>query len=478
VLSIYGILVIIIGLLVLYGSFRGAVYAMAAFSLFAMTLALSLGTIGIMPAQLFLIFFALRAFNLVGGKGIGDALSMEKPGFWLLCTCVWGVAGAVILPRLLQGATLVFPVDRSLTGVAMLQPLGPVSGNLSQAIYLIGDLVVYACMYAFLKYRGAYRALANGMFLLTILDVSAGVIDFVTHAAGLDVMSVIKTAKYADLSGEELGGLVRITGTFAETSAFSSFTLPLFVFSLNLWLLGYRAKLSGALAIATGTLLLMSTSGTAYVGLAIYMCVQVFSRPGRVSPGSVERQQRMWIIAAWAGLLGTLYVILFMPGVAKALTDFVDTTVMSKAGSSSGIERMSWNTQGVINFIDTYGIGVGLGSIRASSFLVVVLANLGSVGVICYGMFVGKALLSPVSAHYPLTERAVCHAARHGMLATLIVASVSAGVFELGSTFYLLAAAATALSQRAPRRVLRRQKWVAPRNQGGVPGVVCQRHEP
>ena len=161
--SIYGVLVIVIGLLVLYTSFRGAVYAMAVFSLFAMTLALSLGTISIMPAQLFLVFFALRAFNLAGGKGIGDALSMEKPGFWLLCTCVWGVAGAVILPRLFQGATLVFPVDRSVTGVAVLQPLGPVSGNLSQAIYLIGDLVVYACMYVFLKYRGAYRVLANAI---------------------------------------------------------------------------------------------------------------------------------------------------------------------------------------------------------------------------------------------------------------------------------------------------------------------------
>ncbi|MEM5341673.1 hypothetical protein [Paraburkholderia azotifigens] len=468
--SIYGIVVILIGLLVLYTSFRGAIYAMAVFSLFACTLALGLGSIGIMPAQLFLIFFALRAFNLSGGRGITDAFAMDKAGFWLLCTTLWGVAGAVILPRLLQGSTLVFPVDRGITGVAMLQPLGPVSGNLSQAIYCVGDLAVYACMVAFLKYRGAYRALASGIFLLTCLDVSAGVIDFVTHAAGLDVMSVIKTASYADLSGEELGGLVRITGTFAETSAFSSFTLPLFVFCLNLWLLGYRPKMAGLLAIATGTLLLMSTSGTAYVGLAAYMGVQVFSRPGRVSPGALERQQRMWIIAACAGVLGTLYVLLFMPGVAKALTDFVDTTVMSKADSSSGIERMSWNTQGVTNFLDTYGIGVGLGSIRASSFVVVVLANLGAVGVICYGMFLARTLLSPVSTHYPPTERAVCHAARHGMIATLIVASLAAGVFELGSTFYLFAAAAGALSQRAPRRVPRRPGWVTQHVQERIPG--------
>jgi hypothetical protein len=453
--------VFVIGLMTFYTSFRGAIYAMAAFSLFACTLAVGLGSIGIMPAQLFLVFFALRAFNLVGGKGIADALSLDKPGFWLLCTCLWGVVGAILLPRLLSGSTLVFPVDRTVTGAVVLQPLGPVSGNLSQAIYCIGDVVVYACMYAFLKYRGAYRALASGILLLTFLDVLAALIDCGAHAVGLDVMSVVKTAQYADLTGQELSGLVRITGTFAETSAFSSFTLPLFVFCLNLWLVGYRQKLAGALAIATGTLLLLSTSSTAYVGLGAYLVVQVFSPPDRVVLGAVVRKQRMWIIAACAGVLGTLYVILFLPGVAIALADFADTTVLSKAGSSSGIERMSWNTQGVTNFLETYGIGVGLGSIRASSFFVVVLANLGVVGALCYGLFLGKSLLPPTSAHYPLTERAVCHAARHGMIATLIVASTSAGVFELGSCFYLFAAAASALPQRAPRRVPRRQGWVA-----------------
>ncbi|WP_322103408.1 hypothetical protein [Paraburkholderia sp. J41] len=459
-LSLFGVLVFVIGLATLYTSYRGAVYAMAACCLFGATLALGLGGIGVMPAQLFLAFFAIRAFNLAGGKRIGDAFALDKPGFWLLCTCVWGVFGAIVLPRLLRGSTLVFPVDHDLGGTALLQPLGPVSGNLSQAFYCVGDVVVYACMYALLKYRGAYRALASGMLLLTLLDVAAGVIDIGTHAVGLDVMSVIKTAQYADLSGEEMGGLVRITGTFPETSAFSTFTLPLFVFCLNLWLVGYRPRLSGALAAAAGTLLLLSTSGTAYVGLSAYMFVQLFSRPGRVSSDAGARKRRLWIIAACAGLLGSLYVVLFLPVVANVLTDFVNATVFGKADSSSGVERMSWNMQGVTNFMDTYGIGVGLGSIRTSSFLVVLIANLGVVGVVCYALFIGKSLFTPVAAHYPLTERAVCHAARHAMIATLIVASISAGVFELGSCFYLFAAAAGALPSRAPRRAVSREVWV------------------
>ncbi|WP_240161019.1 hypothetical protein [Burkholderia sp. Ax-1719] len=412
-----------------------------------------------MPAQLFLLFFFLRAFNLGGGKNLADAFALDKAGFWLLCTCLWGVVGAILLPRLLRGSTLVFPVDRTIVGSVMLKPLGPVSGNLSQTIYCIGDVVVYCAMYAFLKFRGAYKALATAIFMLTLCDVLAGVIDVGAHFAGIDVMSAVKTAQYADLTGEEMGGFVRISGTFSETSAFSGFTLPLFVFCLNLWLVGYRRRVAGALAIASGLLLLLSTSGTAYVGLSGYLVVLFFSQPGRVSPDASSRKQRMWVIAACTGLLGTLYVILFLPAVADAIYQFVNMTVLNKAGSDSGVERMSWNTQGVTNFFETYGIGVGLGSIRASSFLVVLLGSLGIVGVVCYGMFLGKSLLSPVSSHYPLTERAVCYASRHATIATLIVASSSGGVFELGSCFYLFAAAAAALCARAPRRVPPQVSW-------------------
>ncbi|WP_321928010.1 hypothetical protein [Paraburkholderia guartelaensis] len=459
-LTIFGVIVFVAGLAALYVSYRGAIYGMAAFSLFGCTLALSLGGIGILPAQVFLAFFALRAFNLVGGKGLADAVAQGKPGFWLLCTCVWGVTGAILLPRLLSGATLVFPVDRS-SQFIVLQPLGPVSGNLSQTIYCIADVIVYCSMFAFLQYRGVYRTLANAIFLLASLDVLAGVIDIVAHAAGLDVLSAIKTAQFADLTGQEMAGMVRISGTFSETSGFAAFTLPIFVFCLNLWLVGYRPKLAGPLSIATGCLLLLSTSGTAYVGLGAYQFVLLLSRPAVISRFAPVRKQRLCVISACAGLLGVLYVIVFLPGVVKVLSDFVDAAILSKAGSDSGVERMGWNSQGITNFFDTYGIGVGLGSIRASSFLVVLVASLGIVGVVCYGTFLGKTLLTPVPAHYPFTERAVAYAARHAMIATLIVASASLSVFELGSCFYIFAAAAGALSPRVLRRVPARGGWVA-----------------
>lgn len=461
-LSIFGVIVLVAGLVVLNVSYRWAVYALAFFGVFACASALTLpGGIAILPANLFLAFFAVRAFNLGGGRMFGDAVAVGKPGFWFLCTCAWVVFGAFALPRALAGSTLVFTIDRNATdpdAAGLLQPLGPVSGNLTQTIYTLGDFAVYCCICVFLKCRDGYRTVANAILLLTGLDVAAGIIDVASHAVGIDVLSAVKTAGYADLSGSELGGLVRISGTFSETSSFSSFTLQLFAFCTNLWLLGYRRKTAGVLAAAACLLLLISTSGSAYVGLAGYTIVLLLSRPGRILRAADARKLRLVIVMVCLGVLAALYITLFLPAVAKALGDFVTATVLDKADSASGVERASFNTQAMTNFTDTYGIGVGVGSVRASSFIVVVLACLGVVGAVLYSTFLVKATLSPIPRDRAHADRAICYAARHAVWASLIVASTSASVFSLGASFYILMALAGGLAglrQVVPARTRR-----------------------
>lgn len=454
-LSVFGGIVFLAGLFALNASYRWSVYGLAAFSLLGCALALTLGGVGIMPAYLFLMFFVLRAFNLGGGDGLLRAVDIGKPGFWLLCTCAWGVFGALVLPRVLAGSTLVFTIDRNATDVnsmGLLQPLAPVSGNLSQTVYCVAELLVFCSMSVFLRCRGGYRALADGMLALTALDVLAGLIDVASHAVGIDALSWLKTADFVYFDGASLGGLIRISGTFSEASAFAAFTLQLFAFCISLWMLGFRPRLSGALAVATGTLLLLSTSGSAYVGLGGYAVVLLLSRPGRIVREAQARKVRMWTLFACLGVLATIYAILFMPNVVNALTDFVDATILSKADSDSGVERSGQNMQALSNFFDTYGIGVGLGSVRVSSFVMVLLACLGVLGTLCYVIFIAKATLAPIARERSFTDRAVCYAARQGMFATLITAAVSASVFDLGVGFYMLAAAASGVAVQVKRR--------------------------
>lgn len=477
-LSAFGIIVFLTGLMVLNAPYRWTVYGMAAFALFASASALTLpGNIGILPANLFLVFFVLRAFNLGGGNALNNVLSVGKPGFWMLCTCIWVVFGAIALPRLFAGSTMVFSIDRNAidpNNADGLTPLGPVSGNLSQAIYCIGDLMTYACMSVFLGCRGGYRALAGAIMIVGGLNVFAGVLDIVSHAAGVDILSAVKT-QYANLGGWELGGLVRVSGTFSETAAFSFFTMQPFAFCVNLWLLGYRPKTAGAIAIGSGLLLLLSTSGSAYVGLGAYLMVLLLSQPQRISPVAGARKLRMWAIMLSVGTLAALYITLFMPGVVKALSDFVEITILSKADSQSGVERSGANTQAMTNFIDTYGLGVGVGSARTSSFIMVLLACLGVVGTTFYVLFLAKCTLAPIQRQHPQADRVVAYAARHGMFAALIVASVNAPTFFLGPCFYMFAAAAGGLTRPLHARLPVTRRRLAPDGEARVPRPASTR---
>lgn len=487
--SVFGVVVIVVGVLTLNASYRWTILAFAAFCLFGCATALELpGGMGIMPAHLFMLFLALRAFNLGGGKMLCDTVAIGKPGFWLLCMCAWAAFGAIALPRALGGSTLVYAVDRGAldpNSAGLLQPLGPVSGNLTQTVYCLGDFAVYCCLSVFMTQRGAFRHFANAVFLLTLLDVAAALLEIIGHSAGLDLLSFVKTANYTYFDGAELGGLMRITGTFSEASAFSFFTLPLFAFNTILWLTGYRPKTAGVLAIATGMLLLLSTSATAYVGLGGYLAVLLFCRPGRVAPMSYARKVRLWVILSCVGVLGAMYAVLFMPGVVNALSDFIDATILSKADSDSGMDRSNLNVQAFTNFLDTYGVGAGLGSLRASSFVVVVLSNLGILGTACFCGFILKAAFPAIPMGRPFADRAVCYASRHGTFAILIVACVSGSMFDLGVCFYMFAAAAGGLAVTGRRRMVAASPGLAGDTNGpaiGVrgrarPSVPAQAHE-
>jgi hypothetical protein len=100
--------------------------------------------------------------------------------------------------------------------------------------------------------------------------------------------------------------------------------------------------------------------------------------------------------------------------------------------------RSSANNQAWSNFIDTYGLGVGLGTTKASSFAIVLVSNLGVIGAGLFLAFLGNVLRAPGAE-----SSAVVRAARAAVLAALIAACTSGTVFDLGVAFFAFAAAAT-----------------------------------
>lgn len=440
-------LVLVAGLL---ASDAGLLYAQIGFCLFGATAAISLPALGgatIAPAPLFLPFFLLRALR---SRGLSWFVrSIPRAGVWLGLLTLWGVVSAVLLPRAFVGQTQILTVDRTLSDQQVtLYPLHPVSGNITQPAYLVGSLLAFLATRALLTDQVRMRWLRNAVLFLAALNIIAALLNLGEFWLKLPkLLPYLRTANYAVFDAYEEAGLVRIQGTFTETSAFSSFTLPLFAFTANCWLHRIRPAYSGFLAGMSLALLLASTSGTAYLGLATYLCILGALLGARWFSEGTSRAAPLLLLASLFGL-AVCYVISFEPRVVARIQEFFEYTVWNKLQSQSGLERTSWNRQAWTNFLETGGVGVGLGSARASSFPLVLLSNLGLIGLVLFLGFVFE-VMRPVSTG--VSDSPVAGAARHGAIATLIAASVSGTVFDLGILFYVFAAAATAAAVPATR---------------------------
>ncbi len=437
-----GAITLLLGLLGLFVEESFIVYVFFGTTLLGAAGAIILDSLGgttIQPAHLLLGFVMIKLLgNREVRSGMRHAVVFGTPGFWFLLTAIYATLTAYFMPRLFYGETFTFVVRAQGENHAV--PLAPTTSNLTQSIYFIGNC---ACFLILAGYGGSERGrntLARAGLMCVMLNLAFAVIDLVTYATNTgDLMAFIRNSTYSMLSDRELAGFKRIVGSFVEASSFGYATLGYFAFTSTLWLRGVAPKMTLLLSSLSLLALLFSTSTTAYVGLAIYVFVEF----GLLSYKLLLRPSRPEVIFVIFGLPFILALIVVMiclnDPVYAYVTDLLDTLVLNKMSTSSGVERSNWNSQAFQNFLDTYGFGVGNGSVRASSFLVAAISSLGVLGATCYALF----LLSIwFQAREPEPEH-ITHiqsAARSACLAWLIAASTSGGFIDLGLSFSAFAA--------------------------------------
>ena len=108
--------------------------------------ALLVGATNIQPGHLVLGFLLVSVLARPRDTAaMLAALSAPRPGFWLAALTVYGVLSAYFAPRLFAGMTNIIPLgSTAFADTGGTQPLGPVSSNLTQSIYLVGGLLCFA----------------------------------------------------------------------------------------------------------------------------------------------------------------------------------------------------------------------------------------------------------------------------------------------------------------------------------------------
>nr|WP_253949419.1 O-antigen ligase family protein [Mangrovicoccus sp. HB161399] len=196
--------------------------------------------------------------------------------------------------------------------------------------------------------------------------------------------------------------------------------------------------------------LILSTSTSAYLASAFFLCAFAAANYRRVITSNVKTHIA-WILAGGLTLLPIACAALVVAYQAiPDVTAYFDRMLFNKLSSDSGVERMSWNRQAFQNFTDTWMIGAGLGSVRASNWLVACLASLGAVGTFLFLAVLYSLARAPVPEDWRETA-IVIRSLKSGCLALLLGALITTPTPNLGIAFFAMAGAITGLSAGAAR---------------------------
>ena len=163
------------------------------------------------------------------------------------------------------------------------------------------------------------------------------------------------------------------------------------------------------------------------------------------------------VIAGAVALALTAFI--FVEPLREFAIDMFDRLIGSKLASDSGIERSGWNKMAVQNAIDTYGLGVGLGGARTSSFATALLSNTGVFGTILFVAFMAVAILrrfprlpgNETERPY-IIRRRLFDAVRAATIAGLITSIISGTTVDQGAMFYTYAGIGAGLVATYRRR--------------------------
>ncbi len=448
--DLIGVLTVMAGFFSLLLGTRAVFTTFILANLLGSAAAFQTGSITIQPPHLLLGFVAVSVFSdrVLLTTSI-RALRFPKPAYWLACLAVYGVLTAVFLPWIFSGSMLIIPLGTSEYGnTGSPVPLGPVSSNFTQSVYIMGDLLCFLFAVGFSSTEEGFKASAFALLLFAAGNVLFALLDMATfHTGTQSMLSFIRNAQYTLHNEDEVNGMKRIVGSFTEASAFARVSLGTLAFTGTLWLSARRPVLTGALAMTTLCLIILSTSSSGLAGTPFVLALLYVTAIVRNGVRPDRPYESAAIMSAPLLVGSVIAAVLLDDGISRIIGDHFDRLLFSKSGSDSGIERGAWNAQAMLNFFDSGGLGVGLGTVRTSGLLAALLSNIGVLGLLLYLLFVVTAFGKKRGAarSFPSDMRM---AARNACIGLTVGDLFVGPVVEQGLLFYVLAGVACAEFQQ------------------------------
>ena len=432
-----------------------------------LSLSLAFGTLAVvlLPAAggatllltdgLLLLGLALTLLTPSGARRAFPAFGPGRAGRVLLVLLLLATLLTLFAPRLFEGSIEVFQVGREVNqrGVGQ-SPLAPNSGNLTQLLRLTLTVLFFALTTSLLSGPRGSTVAFRAVLALTLAHAALGLVDLLTHHINRpDLMALLRTASYALATDQVLEGVKRMAGGMPEASAYGYVATGLFGFWAHL-ATGRRYRgIALGLAALSLWMALRSTSASAAFGVGTTLLLLLVQRLGEGRWHRASLARATATLALLLGLPALLAIAALTYSLSPEFAQVLDRAFLDKLGTPSAAERGSWNRAAWEALIASNGAGLGLGSVRASSWPIATLATLGLAGFLLFATFIARLLTFRPGPGAAAEVREVAAAARFALLALLLRALVSKTTPNLDYIFFLFAGIATALAlaDLAPR---------------------------
>jgi hypothetical protein len=409
-------------------------------------------TLGGSSPQVFTVFELALLASVALRKGFLEELAAvlvsSRAAPTVVALIVYAAATAVLLPRLFSGETSVHIV---VEGFVVEYPLAPSPGNITQSAYLFLGGLTFLAFCILLQRANRWAAVERAFFAFVTIHAALGVIDLSAKMAGAgDVLEFLRTANYALLVEVLEQGFWRIVGAYPEASTFAGYSMPCLAFAFIYWK-NTGSTYALTLSVVLFTLVTLSTSTTAYASLAVVILLLSVSTLISAFKAGLTSRDLQFFGLAWIGITIALGAYLYNEDLFDPFVAMLDTMVFNKASSVSGVERAYWNAKSMEAFFDTYGMGVGMGSSRASSWLVAVLSQLGFVGTLMFAFLVAALVRRTGPVDIRGSDReivAFAESIRAATIAWLVPAAISSGSADPGLIFFIGLAVVVSCRQR------------------------------
>lgn len=354
---------------------RALLYVVAAAVPFNDSAAVAFGGVALSPFYLGLIIYLAMevATGVRHPSRRGDA-----PLGLLIGMLAFGLAITVVGPILFAGKGVIasgIGIDEQ---VERLTPLAATSSNFAQAAYLALNL-------AFVFYNERSRTVTS-RHVSTAFAVGT-VVAFAGFIAWRVGLALPKDLFDNSIRNHYAGNTVRLRAQFAEPSHLGAFALvATFYFGVKMFQARDMKAFAprAALTLMAAVALVSSGSGTGVIGGIVAIAV--------VATLGITRalRARTLTLRPLPLLMGlTLFVAAL--AVSPALVGSVTDLVSGKQGGTSLNSRDYSNQLAVKLFTDTLGLGVGLGSNRASSLFFLLISTVGLIGTVLFLLIAFRA---------------------------------------------------------------------------------------